>query len=349
MRTSESKEHPQTYDSNAVFALGPEAGRTDTGRENSGSTPGHNCVSGSSQDPGSPFVSLASAAKGPSSGIRSCGASKTTPGLRGYGSSPSSRNSVAIAPRSRAPPISGSGSSHFALRGSAFTSPSPGAGIACGTKTRSTASSTSWLRGSSVTTQLCPTVAKTTPVTRRPSAPCRVTSNFASRRGKSRKPAIRATSARTALSAARSKCPPVGAMSSIATGTRHGGIADFCGLFSLMRNRLRARIDDLAAEQRTFVLLLEPLPRGARIARQPHCPAVVATRILEDIACQRLLKLPIVGCGQSGKIYRLPAVKGFREVPHLFRHSEIANAHLAQIVVEIAAKRVEQALSNAAA
>ncbi len=51
------------------------------------------------------------------------------------------------------------------------------------------ASSTSFSIGSSVTTQVWPTVADTRPTTRRPPRPCRVTSKLASRRGKAASPA----------------------------------------------------------------------------------------------------------------------------------------------------------------
>ena len=66
---------------NDLAVLGPVRAwrrKGDTGRENNGSAPGHNCV----QRPCLSF-SPASAANGPGSGLTSCGGSKTAPGLRG--------------------------------------------------------------------------------------------------------------------------------------------------------------------------------------------------------------------------------------------------------------------------
>ena len=81
--------------------------------------------------------------------------------------------------------------------------------------------------------------------------------------------------------------------------------------------------------------------------RKPH-RAAVAGGVGKDIARERLLKLPLVGCGKSGEIGGLPAVKGLAEAAHPLRHRKIAHAHFPQIAVEIAAKHVEKLLADAA-
>ena len=113
-------------------------------------------------------------------------------------------------PARRRSPSSGPGSP--ALSGRAST----------GTKTRSTGSSISFSIGSSVTTQTCPTVARTRPETRRPPFPCSVTSKSASRRGRSRSPASFAVASRTGASATRSSWRPVSGTSLTASGKLQG-------------------------------------------------------------------------------------------------------------------------------
>src|SRR6185312_12174162 len=59
-----------------------------------------------------------------------------------------------------------------------------------------------------------------------------------------------------------------------------------------------------------------------------------------------LLKLLRIGGAESRRIGRLPAVEGFAELAHPARDRHIANAHLPQVVVEVAAEDVEQSLPN---
>src|SRR5580658_171814 len=276
------------------------------------------------------------------------------------------RNSVASAPRSTTPPMSGSGP--FQLRCGLSESVSASSSSPAlratdgdgGANKRSMSSSTSLASGSSVTTQFCPTVADTRPETRNPSAPCRVTSKLASSLGKSRTPTSRATAIRTSLSATRSKCRPVSATSSIATGTCQGAGACLSALRSLIfrfaivyvRSCLRwllgkslgAGKDDLAADERAVVLGIEPGHRRARIARQLNGSTIVTRR--KDIACQRLLKDPLVRRVEGGKIGGLAAIEGFGEGLHPFRHGKVADPHFPQIGIEIAAKRVEKLLTQ---
>src|ERR1700691_2132356 len=113
-----------------------------------------------------------------------------------------------------------------------------------------------------------------------------------------------------------------------------------------MRNGLRLWKNDLAAEQSAVVLRPKLAQRGARIARKPHRPWV-DIRPLKDIPSQRLLKLLLIGRGERGKIGRLPAIKCLGETAHPLRYREVADAHLTQVVVEIAAKYVEKLLSEA--
>ena len=74
---------------------------------------------------------------------------------------------------------------------------------------------------------------------------------------------------------------------------------------------LGAGKDDLAANERAVVLGIEPGHRRARIARQSSRSGLVTRR--KDIACQRLLKVPLVRRVEGGKISGLPAVEGFGE------------------------------------
>src|SRR5580700_5282004 len=260
------------------------------------------------------------------------------------------RNSVASAPRSTTPPMSGSGP--FQLRcgrseASSMASSSPAlraTGGGGGANNRSISSSTSLTSGSSVTTQFWPTVADIRPETCNPSAPCRVTSKLASSHGKSRKPTTRATAARTSLSATRSKCWPVSATSSIATGTCQGAGACLSALRSLMNKGLGTGKDDLAANERAVVLGIEPGHRRTRIARQLSGSGIVPCR--KDIACQRLLKDPSVRRVEGGEISGLPAIEGFGKGLHPLRHRKIADPHFPQIGIEIAAKRIEKLLAE---
>src|SRR6202023_3689020 len=112
-----------------------------------------------------------------------------------------------------------------------------------------------------------------------------------------------------------------------------------------MNKGLGARKDDLAAEKRAVVLGIEAGHRRARIARQLSGSGIVASR--KDIACQRLLKDPLVGRFKGGKISGLAAVKGLGKGLHPFRHRKVADPHFPQIGVEIAAKRVEKLLPEA--
>src|SRR5580693_9860885 len=279
------------------------------------------------------------------------------------------RNSVASAPRSTLPPMSGSGP--FQLRcgrsdPSSTASSSPplrstsGGG---GANDKSMSSSTSLVSGSSVTTQFWPTVADIRPETCNPSAPWRVTSKWASSLGRSRKPTTRATAARTSLSATNSKCRPVSATSSITTGTCQGAGTCLSALRSLIctfanvwfgsfahvygsGKGLGAGKDDLAANECAVVLGLEPGHRRAGIARQLSGARFVPCR--KDIACKRLLKDPLVRRSKRRKISGLAAVKGFGKGLHPFRHRKVADPHFPQIGIEIAAKRVEKLLTQTA-
>src|SRR5580704_6484253 len=258
------------------------------------------------------------------------------------------RNSVASAPRSTVPPINGSGSLQLSagLRSSA-PAPSPSRLIADGgANTRSIASSTSLASGSSVTTQAWPTVADTRPRTRSP-LPCRVTSKLACRRGKSRSPAIRAAPARTSALATRSRCCPVSGTFSNASGTCHGVRPPFSDRGSRMGKGLRVGKSHCPGHQSAILLGIQLARRGACVTREPRGSLVHADH-LEDIACERLLKLLRAGGRKRGAIGSPAAVKCLAETLHPFWHRQVADAHLAQVVVEILAERVEQLLSEAA-
>src|SRR5439155_6253869 len=164
----------------------------------------------------------ASAANGLVPSLPSDGGSNMAPALRGYGSTPRMRNSVAMVPRSIFPSTMASGLSSSATFSMSCESSSAASGGAAGANTRSTDSSTSFSIGSRVTTHVCPPFAETRPVTRRPSRPCGARSKLAARRGKARRPASFATAARVPSSATRSNRRPVSGTSLRATGTRQG-------------------------------------------------------------------------------------------------------------------------------
>ena len=111
-----------------------------------------------------------------------------------------------------------------------------------------------------------------------------------------------------------------------------------------MGKGLGAGKDDLAANERAVVLGIEPGHRRARIARQLSGSGVVTCR--KDIACQRLLKDPLVRRSEGCKISGLPAVEGFGKGLYPFRHRKVADPHFPQIGIEIAAKRVEKLLAE---
>src|SRR4029079_6965127 len=69
----------------------------------------------------------------------------------------------------------------------------------------------------------------------------------------------------------------------------------------------------------------------------------------EDIACERLLKLLRAARRERGAIGRLPAIESLAETAHPLWHREVANPHLAQVVVEILAECVEELLPKAVA
>ncbi len=176
--------------------------------------PGNNCVQWPSRP--WPFVSPASAANGPSSGLAVRRRLENRARLAGIGIEPEDQElggeraqiDHAVDQRLRIRSISSARSASRARR----PCPSRASRGCGGTKTRSTVSSTSLASGSSVTTQFWPTVAETCPATCRPSiaAPRHVEIRFKPRQfAQSRRswPRPRATSA----SAVRSKCWPVSA------------------------------------------------------------------------------------------------------------------------------------------
>jgi hypothetical protein len=69
---------------------------------------------------------------------------------------------------------------------------------------------------------------------------------------------------------------------------------------------------------------------------------------MEDIAAERILKLPVVRRRQSTQIRALTAVERFAEGPHPFRNREVTGTHFPQIGVKIAAKNIEQLLADPA-
>ena len=64
---------------------------------------------------------------------------------------------------------------------------------------------------------------------------------------------------------------------------------------------------------------------------------------VQDILAHRLRQC-LAALGQRKIIGRRPAVEGLAEGLHALRHREVADAHLAQIIVHIVAKMVEQRL-----
>jgi hypothetical protein len=103
---------------------------------------------------------------------------------------------------------------------------------------------------------------------------------------------------------------------------------------------------NFTTEQCGVFLGFELPQRGPRVMREPGRPAV-AVRARKDITRERFLKFPFIGRGESCEIGVLPPVKGFAETLHPLRHRKVADAHLAQIAVKIAAKYVEKLLPDA--
>src|SRR4029079_14995908 len=64
---------------------------------------------------------------------------------------------------------------------------------------------------------------------------------------------------------------------------------------------------------------------------------------------ERLLKLLRAVRRERRAIGRLPAIEGLAETAHPLWHREVANPHLAQVVVEILAESVEELLPKALA
>src|ERR1700689_1849766 len=113
-----------------------------------------------------------------------------------------------------------------------------------------------------------------------------------------------------------------------------------------MCNGLWVGKGNFAAQQCGVFLGLEPLQRDPRVMREPGCSGL-AMRARKDITRKRFLKFMIIGGGESREVGVLPPIKGFAEPLHLLRHRKVANAHLAEIAVKIAAKHVEKLLPNA--
>ena len=93
-----------------------------------------------------------------------------------------------------------------------------------------------------------------------------------------------------------------------------------------MNKGLGAGKDDLAAEKRAVVLGIEAGHHRARIVRQLSGSGIVPGR--KDIACQRLLKDPLVRRRKGGKISGLAAVKGFGKGLHPAPLAEIQTKRL---------------------
>ena len=144
------------------------------------------------------------------------------PACADRGRSPRIRNSVAIAPRSTTPPISGSGPSSRVRRWLPRRRGRHGA-AAAGREHKSIGFVDLVLdRLERDDAGLADGRARHGPTTRRPSRPCRVTSNTASRRGSARNPASLAMAARVRSSATSSTCRPVSDTSCSATGAVQG-------------------------------------------------------------------------------------------------------------------------------
>ena len=186
-------------------------------------------------------------------------------------------------------------------------------------------------------------------MTRRPSAPRRVSSKF-SLEPRQIAQARHARLSRRALRASgdQRECRPSSGMSSTATGTCHGiarRLSDLCSGIckSLGVSERRPR----HATGRPPPGHRVPRDSGARVTRKARPPAL--TPPSQDIARERVLKVPLVRRIERREIGGLPAIKGLAEAPHVLGNRKIADAHLAQIAVEVAAKRVEQPLPELAA
>ncbi len=102
----------------------------------------------------------------------------------------------------------------------------------------------------------------------------------------------------------------------------------------------------MTSNQSALLWAVERADESAGVARQIGRSFKRAT--LQDIACQGVLKGLGVQSIQCGQVGGLPAVESLAKAPHVLGHGEVANPHLTQVPVEIAAKSIEQPLPQEA-
>ena len=234
-----------------------------------------------------------------------------------------------------------------------LSAPAPRAMTRRWQKTRSIASSISFSIGSSVTTQVWPTVADTWPTTRRPPRPCgvdierRLEARQVDDPGLPRNGGARPLDRReievapglghfAAARAARSRdLRTAFALRHCVTRGHTPGTCSGAGKANLREGETLAVLDR------------EPAYRFAYIGREParrtglRCIGI-------DVARKRRHQRLLIGCRQRRPVGRLPAIERLADPAHPPRHRKIAHAHFAHVVVHIAAEAIEQPLAELA-
>src|SRR5579862_6173312 len=151
--------------------------------------------------------------------------------------------------------------------------------------------------------------------------------------------------ARVSESGTNTKCRPSSGISCTATGTRQGTGVDFSKLCSDIYKGLGLGKGDLASGNAGAIPDIEFPSGGAHIARQSS-RSFVRAHDLEDIARERVLKVRRVLSVECRQIGSLAAIKSLTKAAHMFGNRKITDSHFPQVLIEIAAERIEKLLTK---
>ena len=181
------------------------------------------------------------------------------------------------------------------------------------------------------------------------SRPRRVRSKRAASRSTASTPAGFASAARVASLASSSTCRPVSPTSSSRTVALHGRSALVIAITPRRPPASRAReIARRRAHRSGSACASRSSTACAHIGREPSPQRRRVRGPGIDVAGERLRER-IARPVRQGRVIGLRApVECLADAAHLARHALIADAHLAQIVVHVAAERVEHALRQSA-
>ena len=198
--------------------------------------------------------------------------------------------------------------------------------------------------GSSVTTQVCTTVAATRPDTRNPSAPCRVRSKPASSRGSAARSAALAMALRASARRRRDRhaARSPECRRRRPARSRHGRLFRGFVWFNCGVTASGSGKSSSARGQRGHRLRVQPAARlphiGSQALRAPSGGADDA----EYIAGDAPPRAPAYHWPARRSRRLGAAIKGLGHLPHLLGHRQVADAHFAEIGVDVAAEAVEQ-------